>query len=138
MTKYDCSKIIDYKHEIDRLCGIMCGCDDCPVNISNDGYRSYCTDLGDISDAHIKALQKWSDTHPEEEIKPTLTPQERAFIEAFACPNNAIKRDNGVARLINFVYDGDPITIPLKHSMFRFIEDGTSWWVEDLLKLEVK
>ena len=78
----------------------------------------------------IAIVQKWSDEHPE---KPTITKEEKAFLDAFRIPySKQIKRAMGL--WIQF----DDTGMELHRSMFPFIEEGQAWTVGDLLELEVK
>lgn len=62
MSKYDCSKVIDYVHEMKRMCDLYYkSCADCPLG-PNCG-----TD--EITEKHIEVVQKWSDSHPEKPEK---------------------------------------------------------------------
>lgn len=64
MKKYDCSKIIDFRHEKNRLCNIFRngnnGCYNCPLS-----YPSFTCDINSIDKHSIEKIQKWSDEHPE-------------------------------------------------------------------------
>jgi len=66
MSKYDCTKTLDYAHEYRRMCSSTC-CDVCPLSVLD-----YCIMEG-VTEEHIAILQKWSDEHPEE---PKLTSKE--------------------------------------------------------------
>lgn len=63
--KYDCSKILDYTHEVQRFCKAQKtrGCDNCPL-IKDKGYCS--ASIFDITQERINFIQKWSDEHCEE------------------------------------------------------------------------
>ena len=65
MSKYDCSKCLDYEHEHNRMC-IKNECDECTLN----GFVGYC-DVPDMKDK-IDTVQKWSDEHPEHPEKTIL------------------------------------------------------------------
>ena len=58
MSKYDCSKTLDYVHERQRLCEKMTLCNRCVLN-----------DAGGVcsppSEKEIRLLQEWSDKHSE-------------------------------------------------------------------------
>lgn len=62
---YDCSKILDYTHEVQRFCEDhkIQGCDNCPL-IKDAGYCS--ASIFNITQARIDFIQKWSDEHREE------------------------------------------------------------------------
>ena len=66
MSKYDCSKVIDYVHEMKRMCDLYYkSCAECcPLaNCPNCRYTD------EITEKHIEAVQKWSDSHPEKPEK---------------------------------------------------------------------
>ena len=65
MSKYDCSKCLDYEHEYKRMC-IKNECDECTLN----GFVGHC-DAPDMKDK-IDTVQKWSDEHPEHPEKTIL------------------------------------------------------------------
>lgn len=75
--KYDCSKILDYLHERDRMCKSISwtkeyghDCKKCPLYpklVSEDKSRA-CNYLEDIIPEFIEIVQKWSDEHTEETI----------------------------------------------------------------------
>ena len=65
MSKYDCSKCVDYEHEYKRMC-IKNECDECTLN----GFVGHC-DAPDMKDK-IDTVQKWSDEHPEHPEKTIL------------------------------------------------------------------
>ena len=79
----------------------------------------------------IAILQKWSDEHPE---KPTITKEERVFLEAFKIPDSKIIRRGSVGV---FLYFGST-NIELWGNMFPFIEEGETWSIDELKKLEVR
>lgn len=66
----DCSKILEYIKEHDRMCTkyiIRLGCVGCPFQELR--YTNGCgCNIGDITQQHIDLVQKWSDEHPD--IKP--------------------------------------------------------------------
>ena len=61
---YDCSKILDYTHEVQRFCEAhkIQGCDNCPL-MKDAGYCS--ASIFDITQKRINFVQKWSDEHLE-------------------------------------------------------------------------
>lgn len=64
--RYNCSKILDYQHEHDRLCRSIGGedasnCHKCPLSREEDGF---CRELDYVKQEDIDALQKWSDSNP--------------------------------------------------------------------------
>lgn len=69
MKRYDCSKVLDYIHELRRLCDHE-SCRDCPFD-----YMEDCNNM-DIDQSMIDTLQKWSDEHPEKT-------RAEAFLEMF-------------------------------------------------------
>lgn len=80
MSKYDCSKTLDYVHEERRLCksktkekdGLRIhDCKDCELNNHPCNLAS-----GKVTQAEIDIVQKWSDEHPEKTRK-------EAFLELF-------------------------------------------------------
>ena len=68
MSKYDCSKCLDYEHEYKRMC-IKNECDECTLY----GFVGHC-DAPDMKDK-IDTVQKWSDENPE--------PHEKTILEDF-------------------------------------------------------
>lgn len=72
--KYDCSKILDYRHEWNRMCDAIFneGCDNCPIKEAGES----CYHIHFITQKHIEIIQKWSNEHPEKTRK-------QAFLEIF-------------------------------------------------------
>lgn len=68
--KYDCSKVIDYVHEMKRMCDLYSDyCDGrCPLVNCPD-----CRYTDELTEEHIEAVQKWSDEHPEKPKKVEVT-----------------------------------------------------------------
>lgn len=68
--KYDCSKVIDYVHEMKRMCDLYSyHCDGkCPLANYPD-----CRYTDELTEKHIEAVQKWSDGHPEKPEKVEVT-----------------------------------------------------------------
>ena len=68
--KYDCSKVIDYVHEMKRMCNLYSDyCDGkCPLANYPD-----CRYTDELTEKHIEAVQKWSDEHPEKPVKVEVT-----------------------------------------------------------------
>ena len=131
MNKWDCSKAIDYIHETLRMCNTIKTspvgkCPNCPL--ANVGG---CTPANGLTQANIDIIQKWSDEHPE---LPTVTKEERVFLETFKKPYSKTIRRTSVGLFLYF----DMTNIELSETMFPFIEAGRSWSIEDLLKLEVE
>ena len=128
MSKYDCSKTLDYKHEIDRVCGMYKYCaEGCPI-----WSKAGCIDISDVTQEDIDRLQRWSDEHPE---SPKLSKRDRLFLESF-------KR--GTDRIISKDNDGDVFYVYnnvssfLSPDMFESLERGTTMTFEELLKLDVE
>ena len=115
MGKYDCTKTIDYVHELQRMCAVnddCCACSECPL-LGHD-----CLESKDITERHVAIVQKWSDEHPE---KPKLTKKERAFIDSFAyLEGKSVQNCGDIAYLI--LDNADHRTIMLAEGMFRFAE----------------
>lgn len=68
--KYDCSKVIDYVHEMKRMCDLYSyHCDGkCPLANYPD-----CRYTDELTEKHIEAVQKWSDGHPGKPEKVEVT-----------------------------------------------------------------
>lgn len=83
MSKYDCTKTLDYVHEKKRMCSSFKACFlGCPL----DGED--CVAVNCVRQYFIDTIQKWSDEHPEKTRK-------EAFFEMF--PNAAGKGiDKGI------------------------------------------
>lgn len=69
--KYDCSKVLDFLHERERMCKLYRGavdmrnsCKGCPLT---DGDSCFTCRRGDFRQKHIDILQAWSDTWSETE-----------------------------------------------------------------------
>lgn len=63
MSKYDCSKLLDFIHEMNRMCDEI-DCHNCSLyELTN------CGDMNNFTQKHIDAIQKWSDSHPEKPEK---------------------------------------------------------------------
>lgn len=130
--KYDCTKTLDYMHELNRLCD-----DQYPKGCAKVCPLAYgCNNKGDFKPDYVDIVQKWSDSHPE---KPKLTKEEYDFLASFMYPEELSIRKGGFTMQLDTAYAvGYPdATIPLRKDMFHFIEDKV-WSVTDLLKLEVK
>lgn len=131
MSKYDCTKTIDYVHELKRMCAALRprpsrNCLECPL-VDLD-----CLAVKDITEKHIAIVQKWSDEHPE---KPKLTKKERAFIDSFAyLEGKSVQNCGDIAYLI--LDNADHRTIMLAEGMFRFAETRMS--LDELAELEVE
>ena len=69
MSKYDCSKTVDYAHEFTRMCDA--GCEACPLR-KGPLHKVGCG-LRKLTEKTIAIVQKWSDEHPE---VPKLTKKE--------------------------------------------------------------
>lgn len=63
--KYDCTKTVDFIHEIKRMydsCTEISNepCQSCPISgLCGEGFAEY------LTEGHIETVQKWSDEHPE-------------------------------------------------------------------------
>lgn len=124
--KYDCNKTLDYWHEYKRICDTYSsysGCDEsCPLK-----YQVCENPTAKI----ITIVQKWSDSHQE---KPTLTREEYAFLKAFkvTADKNLERRVGQLSLAIGYA------SMELRPEMFSFIKEGETWFLGDLLKLEVQ
>lgn len=127
MKKYDCSKTLDYVHEVARACDKYVSCSSgCPL------INRVCTNITNVTQEDIDAIQEWSDENPE---APKLTKKDRAFLEAFdICGDRAIRKD----RFGNAYYAYDGIRSRLASGMFESLEADTTTNFEELLKLEVE
>lgn len=56
--KKDCSNILVYVEEMNRMCRYLNGCNECKFNADT------CEEISSITPEHIKIVQKWSDEHP--------------------------------------------------------------------------
>lgn len=56
--KKDCSNILVYKEEMNRMCQYLDSCRDCVLDDDT------CNDIDELSPKHIEIVQKWSDEHP--------------------------------------------------------------------------
>lgn len=129
MKKYDCSKVLDYLHEIARICTVYTKCEGCPLKNIN------CSFVHDITQEHVNIVQKWSDEHPE---PPKLTKEERVFLESFKITNGKYIYRDGNGRLW-LTKDYEEIA-ELWGTMFPFItHDVENWWsVNELLSLKTE
>ncbi len=128
MKKYDCSKTLDYSHELTRLCTTYEFCKGCPLL----DEAIACDDALNVSQEEIDIVQKWSDEHPE---PPKLTKKERTFLECFNgnLKGRVIKRGGRYT-----LYEFAASCSRLKDEMFAFLEEGEKMTFEELLKLEVE
>ena len=69
MSKYDCSKCLDYEHEHDRMCLCLRDCSKCGLYKLDSPCR-----IPDMQ-KKIDIVQKWSDENPE--------PHEKTILEDF-------------------------------------------------------
>lgn len=60
--KKDCSNILVYKEEMNRMCRYLNGCNECKFNADT------CEEISSITPEHIKIVQKWSDEHPQKTL----------------------------------------------------------------------
>ena len=127
MKKYDCSKTLDYKHEINRACKMNEYCyHDCPM-----WGKTGCIDISEVTQEDIDRLQRWSDEHPEAQ---KISKEERNFIEMFEnVGGKRIFREGGdlFGSLNGERYE-------LRQKWFQFIGAGESMAFEELLRLEVE
>lgn len=129
MKKRDCSKILDYIHERDRMCQINKFCDNCPFHVLLS------CDVGIATQEAIDILQKWSDEHPQ---IMKLSKKEHEFLKTFL-----ISRDKAIIRgkLINdlYVHDSRHNTYSaIDPTMFSFIREEEQMTFDELLSLRVK
>lgn len=125
MSKYDCSKTLDFVHEFTRMCDG--GCRACPLQ-----YRKECT-LRKVTEKTIAIVQKWSDEHPE---KPKLTKKERAFVEGVEAYNGVfIQRSHDGALFLRADITN---SVSLDKEWFKFIERDQTMSIFELLVLEVE
>ena len=125
MKKYDCTRALDYNHEILRMChSYPNGCENsCPFEDM---------DCNDITEEHIRMVQQWSDEHPE---MPTITKDERLFLECFRIAEDKyIMRTSPNDLILRF----GATSMALWPTMFSFIKMNEEWSIEELLKLEVR
>lgn len=127
--KYDCYKTLDYWHEYKRICHVYMNTtdayecnDNCPLR--HKGCEEPTAEI-------IAIVQKWSDEHPE---IPKLTREEYDFLQVFR-----VTADKHIERKIGhlFLVMGYT-TMELWPTMFSFIKEGETWFLGDLLKLEVE
>ena len=126
MKKYDCSKTLDYVHEVARACDkyVSCG-NGCPL------INRVCTNVTNVTQEDIDAVQKWSDEHPE---LPKISKEERNFIGMFeTVGGKRIFRARGDLYLS--LNEG---TYGLRQKWFQFIGDGESMTFEELMGLDVE
>lgn len=122
VKRYDCTKVLDYYHEFNRMCHSST-CVECGI-----GDEKRC---GDVTNETIAAVQKWSDEHP---VLPKITREEQLFLEAFKVDSDkSIERRGDHLWLRNGYF-----RMELWATMFPFIEDDEAWSVEVLLRLEVE
>ena len=129
VKKYDCEKILDFKHEKQRMCVEHNFCKDCPMG----AVRASCDNISKITEDSIRILQKWSDENPE---PPKLTPEERAFVAAFKVKESKrIERRHGKVYVVS-MYGYQEFEI--WPSLFKFIEEGEHVPLTELMQLEVE
>ena len=132
--KYDCSRVLDYVHERNRMCDTIETCSDCPLFKENEN----CIAQSDINQEVIDIVQKWSDEQPE---RPRLTKKEYEFLTIFApCfDGKAIERTAEALYIVfhsTFNDGGDGYSID--SNLFPFISEGEEWYFNKLLGLEVE
>ena len=133
--KYDCTKTLDYDHEVNRMCKTIPTspigkCPNCPL--ANIGG---CSPASGLIQRTIDIVQKWSDEHPE---KPKLTKKEHEFLATFL-----ISIDKAVVRgkLMQDLYIHDTrhdAYCAIDPTMFSFIQEEERMTFDELLKLEVE
>lgn len=128
MSKYDCSKALDYAHEFRRMCDSYGFCSEgCPMNDECE-----CGDANAITSAKIDKLQKWSDEHPEPS---KIKKRELDFMAMFETVGNKRILRDVYGNLYFEVFDE---FIKLQDAWFDCIGLGESMTFEELLKLEVE
>lgn len=128
MSKYDCSKTLDYAHEFRRMCDSYGVCSEgCPMRDENA-----CSDANVITSARIDILQKWSDEHPK---SPKIKKRELDFIAMFKTVGNKRILRDVYGNLYLEVFDE---YIKLQDAWFDCVGTGESMTFEELLKLEVE
>lgn len=127
MKKYDCSKTLDYVHEVARACDKYVSCaNGCPL------INRVCTNITNVTQEDIDAVQMWSDEHPE---VTKLTKKDRLFLEAFDIRGDrAIRKD----RFGNAYYAYGGLGSRLASGMFESIEADTTTTFEELMKWDVE
>lgn len=128
MSKYDCSKTVDYAHEFTRMCDAGCGA--CPLH-RTELHKGGCG-LKKLTEETIAIVQKWSDEHPE---VPKLTKKEKAFLDSFEFLDNKEIQKFGDKACVTFEVKGCPL-IALTEDMFQFVEGSMS--LKKLAELEVE
>lgn len=88
MSKYDCSKCLDYEHEHDRMC--LWDCNKCGLYKFDSPCR-----IPDMQ-KKIDIVQKWSDEHPEHPEKTILEDLKEKY------PNYVLKAGTPVTCVNNF------------------------------------
>ncbi len=63
---FDCSRILDFKEEVTRMCKTYNNCVDCPLKKLGLDLNRDCTDIMEMTQASIDAVQNWSDFFPED------------------------------------------------------------------------
>lgn len=71
MKKYNCNNMLDYAHELKRMCNEFSICGNCPM-------AKFSCKAFDISEAQINIVQEWSDTH----LEIMLTDEQLEILEA--------------------------------------------------------
>lgn len=93
-----------------------------------------CENCNFHSKTHICNIKRFEWFYSEHEDKPKLTMVERIFCEAIDFPEyKEITRANGYL----FIGRKVKLEISIKPCMLKFIEEGKSWSVSELLQLEV-
>lgn len=133
MKKYDCSKTLDYSHEMKRMCNNFLRCEyGCPLEMLN------VCDNANITQEHIDIVQKWSDEHAEQ---PKLTKREYEFLSVFAprIEGRAIERTaKGLYIVFHHASNDEADGYCINPNLFPFISEGKEWYFDKLLGLEVE
>ena len=132
MRKYDCTRTLNYVHELNRMCDVMNSCEDCPMSAVDIS----CDRIAEITEDSIRILQKWSNEHPE---MPKLTRKEHDFLKCLHGGSFLFIRRWGNTLYAEYAVPGmgDPQRIPIDPEMFPCVEDGKAWRVDNLIELEV-
>ena len=99
MSKYDCSKCLDYEHEHDRMCLWNCNkcgdCNKCGLYKLDSPCR-----IPDMQ-KKIDIVQKWSDENPEHPEKTILEDLKEKY------PNYSRDPDGIPCTCAGYLYDGN-------------------------------
>lgn len=137
--KYDCSRVLDYVHERNRMCDTIETCSDCPLFKENEN----CIAQSDINQEVIDIVQRWSDEHLE---RPRLTKKEHEFLSVFSITyskkifRRSVRDLNFIESVMRLKMNEErfDVYMAIDPTMFPFIHDGESMTFDELLKLEVE